>query len=54
MKAHPKMAFQTPNISLNAICMFFSFVYSVLWAAHAPSVDPAKRLSIKWFQMQRM
>lgn len=29
MKTNPKMASQTTNISLNAIYMFFSFVYSV-------------------------
>lgn len=29
MKAGPKMASQTTNISFNVICMFFSFVYSV-------------------------
>lgn len=29
MKADPKMASQTTNISFNAIYMFFSFVYSV-------------------------
>lgn len=28
MREDPKMASQTANISLNAICMFSSFVYS--------------------------
>lgn len=29
MKADPEMASQTTHISLNAIYMFFSFVYSI-------------------------
>ena len=52
MKADPKMASQTTNISLNAICMFPHSVYSSFMcrSAHAPGVGRAKRLSINGFK----
>lgn len=51
MKGDPKMASQTTNISLNAICMFSRLVYSsFVRLLNAPSAGRAKRLGINGFK----